>query len=121
MTWLLHWTKESRHDSFDLSKPLAVIHTSVYVVYYISMVSDGMSIVGSHLSCLDAHSESSWRVVHWTAYQLSGDLGPLLFLLFINDLLDRISTKTRFFDDDCIVYRPIRTSEDSVILQQGSL
>tara|TARA_B110000881_G_C18538833_1_gene497307 strand:+ start:57 stop:1292 length:1236 start_codon:yes stop_codon:yes gene_type:complete len=47
-------------------------------------------------------------------------LGPLLFLLFINDLPDCISagTTARLFADDCILYRTINTDEDASLLQQ---
>ena len=47
-------------------------------------------------------------------------LGPLLFLLFINDLplvLDP-STKCRLFADDCLVYREINNTLDQVKLQE---
>ena len=40
-------------------------------------------------------------------------LGPLLFLLYINDLPDNLFTSVRLFVDDCILYTPIRTQNDS--------
>ena len=34
-------------------------------------------------------------------------LGPVLFLIFINDLLDNIRSTVRLFADDCVLYRNI--------------
>ena len=39
-------------------------------------------------------------------------LGPLCFLLYINDLPDRISSSIKLFADDCKVYRDIRSKSD---------
>ena len=36
-------------------------------------------------------------------------LGPLLFLVFINDLPDCVESRIRLFEDDCILYRRIKT------------
>ena len=45
-------------------------------------------------------------------------LGPLLFLLHINDLPSVVSSKVRLFTDDCIIYRNIKNKEDQIALQK---
>ena len=44
-------------------------------------------------------------------------LGPLLFLIFINDLPNCVQSRIRLFADDCILYRKIRSIKDTIILQ----
>ena len=39
-------------------------------------------------------------------------LGRLLFLLFINDLPDCVTSRSRLFADECIVYRNIQTPKE---------
>ena len=46
-------------------------------------------------------------------------LGPILFLIFINDLPDNIKSTVRIFADDYVLYRIIRRSEDQQTLQDG--
>ena len=45
-------------------------------------------------------------------------LGPILFLIFINDLLDNIKSSVRLFVDDCVLYRSIHSLQDCLILQE---
>ena len=44
-------------------------------------------------------------------------LGPIFFLIFINDLSDNIKSSVRLFWDDCVLYRNIHSLQDCLILQ----
>jgi len=61
-------------------------------------------------------TQSSW---HSVIYGVPQDtvLGPLLFLLYINDIVTDISSEIRLFADDCIVYRTITDQSDCTTLQ----
>ena len=45
-------------------------------------------------------------------------LGPLLFSLYINDITEDIESELRLFADDCVCYREIKNTEDTVKLQE---
>ena len=45
-------------------------------------------------------------------------LGPLLFLLYINDLPENLNSTVRLFADDCVLYNTISTPQDAAILQR---
>ena len=83
---------------------------------------------GSTLSWIeDFLSDRSQRVVidgekSSTALVSSGVpqgtvMGPLLFLVYINDLPGRVNSTTRLFADDCLMYRTISKDEDVEQLQ----
>ena len=45
-------------------------------------------------------------------------LGPMLFLLQIDDLPENVKSHVRLFADDCLLYRPIRSQEDQIVVQE---
>ena len=44
-------------------------------------------------------------------------IGPLLFLIYINDLGENLSSSLRLFADDAVIYRLVKSSEDQNQLQ----
>ena len=44
-------------------------------------------------------------------------LGPLLFLAYINNVPPNVQSTARLFTDDCLLYRTIRSNDDSRQLQ----
>ena len=45
-------------------------------------------------------------------------LGQLLFLIFINDLTESITSSVKLFADFCLVHRTIHSSNDAIQLQE---
>ena len=80
-------------------------------------------------SFLSNHSQrvmleiSQSSLIHVTSGVPQGTvLGPVLFLVYINDLPDSISHSTvRLFADDCLLYKTIQSSQDATDLQQELL
>ena len=62
------------------------------------------------------HCYSQWSNVTSGVPQGS-ILGPLLFIIYINDLGRNIESRTRLFADDCVLYREVKSTSDSKVLQ----
>ena len=61
--------------------------------------------------------KSDWAPV-LTGVPQGSVLGPLLFSLYINDITEDIDSELRLFADDCVYYRKIKDTEDTVKLQE---
>ena len=48
-------------------------------------------------------------------------LGPLFFLLYINDLPNNLTSNVRLFADDCLLYLPVKSYNDTSLLQNNVL
>ena len=82
--------------------------TNSLIASFLSGRTQSVVVVGS----------SSDRVPVVSGVPQGSVLGPMLFLLFINDLQDKIASNSSLFADDCIVYRQIQGISDCEALQE---
>ena len=83
----------------------------------LNWISDFFSI--AHSTCHTICGGSSCKPIKVTSGVPQGSvLGPLLFLAYINDITDNLSSLCHLFADDCILYRDIKSAEDAQILQE---
>ena len=76
------------------------------------------SFLSGQTQSMVVEGSSSDRVPVVSGVPQGSVLGPMLFLLFINDLQDKITLNSRLFADDCIVYRQIKGILDFDALQE---
>ena len=81
--------------------------TLSWIKAFLSNRTQEVSVNGTHSSSIQVTSGVPQGSV----------LGPTLFLIFINDIVEKVSSKMRLFADDSAIYREIHSPEDHHILQ----
>ena len=74
-----------------------------YLAYKLKSHSKYIALDGSFFDFVPVHSGVPQGIV----------LGPLILLLYINDISELVNSPLQLFTDDCLLYRTITTDEDA--------
>ena len=76
------------------------------------------SFLTGRSQCVAVDGEESERCPVISGVPQGSVMGPVLFLIFINDITDGISSNMRLFADDSVIYRKITSPEDQKALHE---
>ena len=71
----------------------------------------------NRVQCVQYRGYKSKNIVPSSGVPQGSNLGPLLFLLFVNDITEVVSAGNLLFADDFKIYRVIKSLDDCVALQ----
>ena len=111
--------------NFDLQKAFDSVAHSLLLHKLTDINLDPYIVqwIGSYLSCRSQHvvvdGECSPVFPVLSGVPQGSILGPLLFLIFIDDVVTQVSPDSQLslFADDMALYRPIRTTTEYSVLQ----
>ena len=96
-------------------------HISNYFINYTTTGLEDLLTSGSLHGSLSAIQKWYWMAksqMQYRSYLVSLKfLGPVLFLIFMYDLLENIRSYVHLFADDCVLYRNIYSITDCQIIQ----
>ena len=88
---------------------------------------DRKNLIRTDLLCLEPEELKPEKTMRWSGSRLqlpeaaTSGLGPLFFLVFLNDLPEHLTSDTSLFADYAIVYHQIHTVEDQAIIQDNQV
>ena len=109
---LLHFSKA--FDKVNHSKLLWKLHQYGIRETALAWIR---AFLGNRSQTVVLEGEESGSVLVTSGVPWGSVLGPILFLVYINDLPDELSSKVRLFADDTAVYLTIGGSENGKVLQ----
>ena len=97
---------DSRRNSNPMELAAVLLHGLHF--FFIESLSTSYTLNGSQSQWLPVTSGVPQGTV----------LGPLLFLIYIDDIVENLSSEIRLFADDCILYKEMRSLSDCVVMQR---
>lgn len=105
--------------AFDKVSHNKLLHKLSYILQNNKLLAWIKSYLTNRRQFVTLNSASSDKVPVDSGVPQGSVLGPLLFLLYINDIVDQISVGIRLYADDCVLYEKISSVDDQIRLNDA--